>query len=66
MKKIYLASGWFNPTQDEELTQLGIKGQEFIYEVFNEIPLIGMDEKARKEYNEKITEYNKYYTDTYL
>jgi nucleoside 2-deoxyribosyltransferase len=22
MKKIYLASGWFNPTQDEELTQL--------------------------------------------
>ena len=22
MKKIYLASGWFNPTQAEELTQL--------------------------------------------
>ena len=22
MKKIYLASGWFNPTQEEELTQL--------------------------------------------
>lgn len=42
---------------DEELAQLGIKGQEFIYEVFNEIPLIGMSEKDREKYNEKIKKF---------
>ena len=44
---------------DEELKDLGIKGQEFMFEVFSEVPLVGMSEKEREEYKKRMEEFLK-------
>jgi len=42
---------------DAELGTLGRKGQEFIYEVFNQIPLVGMSGKEKEEYQKKVKKF---------
>lgn len=44
---------------DEELEKLGRNGKLLIEEIFNAIPYIGMSEKEKKEYDEKIAEFLK-------
>lgn len=44
---------------EEEIKQMGQKGYEFMFEVFNEVPLIGMSKKEREEHKKKIEEYLK-------
>lgn len=42
---------------EEELNMLGKKGQEFIYEVFNEVPMIGMTDEEKEDYSKKVEEF---------
>lgn len=41
---------------DEELASLGKTGSAFIYEVFSQMPYIGMTEKEKKEYDKRLKE----------
>jgi len=44
---------------NEELEKLGKKGQDFMYEVFEQVPLIGMTENEIAEYKKRVEEYVK-------
>ncbi len=44
---------------EKELESLSMVAHGFIMEIFNEIPLIGLDEKERKKQEEKLKELSK-------